>query len=199
MFLANTTNKQKFIHMLSAKLQEKGIKTVHAAGDADVLIATTSVNSASRCPTTLIGEDTDLLVLLCMQPNQTAFPLLFRSEGRQISKKMNRIWDINMVKKKLGLDTCELLPVIHAITGCDTTSRMFGIGKEAVLRKVISDSDMKEYANVFLRQSSMAEIAGNGEKLVSRLYGGDRRGIGLSTLQTVLCEGSGRQLFCSST
>ena len=72
MFLVNTTNKQKFIHMLIAKLQEKGMKIVHAAGDADVLIRTTSVNLASMCPTTLIGEDTDLLVLLCMQPNQKA-------------------------------------------------------------------------------------------------------------------------------
>lgn len=173
-FLANITNKQKFINMLSAKLQEKGIKTIHATGDADVLIATTALKSASICTTTVIGEDTDLLVLLCMGQNQTAFPLIFRSEGQQISKKMKKIWDINAVKRKLGQDTCKLLPLIHAITGCDTTSRMFGIGKEYTLRKVLRDTNLKQHANVFLRKSSRAEITAAGEKLVSRLYGGDK-------------------------
>lgn len=142
-FLANTTNKQILIHMLSTKLQKKDIKTAHVAGDAYVLIATAAVNSASKCPTTLFGEDTDLLVLLCKRPNQTAFTLLFRSDGHQISKKMKRIWDINLVQRKLGLDKCKLLPVIHAFTDCDTSSQMYGIGKESAPRKVISDSDMK--------------------------------------------------------
>lgn len=131
-----------------------------------------------------------------MQPNQTAFPLLFRSEGRQISKKMKRIWDINLVKRKLGPDTCTLLPVIHAITGCDTTSRMFGIGKESALRKVRSDSDMKEHANVFLRRSSMVEVTAAGEKLVSRLYGGDT-GEGLDSLRyRLFCEKAMRGSCC---
>ena len=26
--------------------------------------------------------------------------------------------------------TCEILPAVHALTGCDTTSAIFGIGKQ---------------------------------------------------------------------
>ena len=85
--LANEQNKQKFIYMLSAKSQEKGIKTLHADGDAHVQIVKTAVNSASLFPSTLIGEDTDLLVLLCMQPNQTKLPMLFRSEEMCVKKR----------------------------------------------------------------------------------------------------------------
>lgn len=135
-FLANSSNKQRFILMLSQKLQEYGIRTVHADGDADLLIVQTAVECASRHPTTLIGEDTDLLVLLCMHADTTSFPLLFRSEGQQTSKKMRRIWNINWLKKELGPETCSLLPFVHAITGCDTTSRLFGVGKGAALRKL---------------------------------------------------------------
>ena len=37
-FLANATNKQNFIHMLSNKYQQHGCETLQAADDADLLI-----------------------------------------------------------------------------------------------------------------------------------------------------------------
>ena len=37
-FLSNRENKQRFIDMLSSKLQEHGVKTLHAESDADFLI-----------------------------------------------------------------------------------------------------------------------------------------------------------------
>jgi hypothetical protein len=33
---------------------------------------------------------------------------------------------------------CKILPAVHAVTGCDTTSSMFGIGKRTVF-KVLKD------------------------------------------------------------
>ena len=39
-------------------------KTYHASGDADLLIVQESVESASAVNTLLIGDDTDLLILL---------------------------------------------------------------------------------------------------------------------------------------
>ena len=40
-FLANVVNKQQFIYLLSEKLQQAGCTTVHATGDADLLIVQT--------------------------------------------------------------------------------------------------------------------------------------------------------------
>lgn len=57
-FLANKENKQRFINMLSTKLVEKCCKTYH------LLIVQKSVESASAVNTVLIGDDTDLLILL---------------------------------------------------------------------------------------------------------------------------------------
>ena len=38
--------------------------------------------------------------------------------------------------QKLGLDFCEGLPAAHAITGCDTTSSFYKIGKRIVYNKL---------------------------------------------------------------
>ncbi|KAL5013752.1 hypothetical protein ScPMuIL_008022 [Solemya velum] len=64
-FLANCANNQEFINMLSASLESMDCTVIHADSDADACIVKTTVTSASRFPTLLIGEDTDLLVLLC--------------------------------------------------------------------------------------------------------------------------------------
>ena len=45
-------------------MQQKGCHIIHAEGDADVDIAKATVTMSSYSSTTLIGEDTDLLVLL---------------------------------------------------------------------------------------------------------------------------------------
>ena len=170
-FLANDKNKQRFINMLSKRLTDCVVKTIHAVGDADLLICQTAVDSASRSPTTLIGEDTDLLVLLCFHANPNSFDLYFRSEAKQTSKKP-RTWNIKVVKQALGQDTCYLLPFLHALTGCDTTSRLFGIGKGLALKKPKSNEDFKKQGEVFSRESDRDEIFSAGQKALSCLYGG---------------------------
>lgn len=180
-FLANSRNKQRFIFMLGAKLEETGSKTIYAADDADVLIAKTAVDSASRCATTVIGEDTDLLVLLCFHADPTAFPIVFRSEGKSFTKQP-RIWNINWLQNNLGQNVCDMLPFVHAITGCDTTSRLFGIGKGVALKKLKEGGLFKDQAEVFSREATKEEISSAGEKAIACLYGG-RPGEGLDALR----------------
>ena len=63
-FLNNKANRQRFIHHLSDNLERAGCSVDHAKDDADVLIVLTAVASARHKETVLIGDDTDLLVLL---------------------------------------------------------------------------------------------------------------------------------------
>ena len=51
--------------MLSRFLQGDNCSTYHAEGDAAVMIVKTAVESARERNTVLVGDDTDLLVLLC--------------------------------------------------------------------------------------------------------------------------------------
>ena len=75
-FLANPKNKQRFINMLSRFLQEDNCPTYHAEGDADVLIVKTAVERN----TVLVGDDTDLLVLLCFYTRSDSFFISSQSQ-----------------------------------------------------------------------------------------------------------------------
>ncbi|CAH3149612.1 unnamed protein product, partial [Porites lobata] len=181
-FLFNCENKQRFIDMLSSKLHEHGVKTLHAESDADLLIVQTAVDSAANSATTVVGEDTDLLVLLCPHADVKSQPLFFKSEKKQTAKKNHKVWHINRLKSVMGPELCLLLPFVHAVSGSDTTSRLYGVGKGAALRKLRSDSAFKEAAYVFTRQSSLEEIVAAGEKALCCLYGG-RPNEGLDVLR----------------
>lgn len=69
-------------------------------------------------------------------------------------------------------EVCHLLPFVHAITGCDTTSRLFGIGKGIALKKLRTDPHFKHQAEIFARESPKMEVVRAGEEALSCLYGG---------------------------
>ena len=65
-FLSNIVNKQNFINLFSEYLEAIGCQVLHAQNDADLLIVDTAVVAAAESGSSIviIGEDTDLLVLL---------------------------------------------------------------------------------------------------------------------------------------
>ena len=169
-FLTNASNKQAFISLLSQKLVSAGCHVLQADGDADVLIAKTAVACAAEHSTTIIGEDTDLLILLIFSADAKSKALYLQSDKKK-GKKF-RVWDIHWFQRSLGPEMCSLLPFIHAIAGCDTTSHLFGIGKGVPLRKLKSDLLFREQAYVFSSFATKDEVHKAGEKAIACLYGG---------------------------
>ena len=172
-FLNNKINKQRFIHYLSDKLEEAGCRTDHSKQDADVLIVQTAVASATTKDTVLVGDDTDLLVLLLHHADMNAHELFLAPEPKQASKK-RRVWCIQQSKELLGPAICSYMLFIHAILGCDTTSRLFGLGKGLAVKKVKNDALFCKQAKVFSQSHPTAkkEIVAAGEKALVALYGG---------------------------
>ena len=83
-FLNNKANKQRFIHYLSDNLERAGCSVDNAKDDADVLIVLTAVASARQKETVLIGDDTDLLVLLLLHHAQmNAHEVFLKSEPKK--------------------------------------------------------------------------------------------------------------------
>ena len=76
-YLSNSSNKQSFINMLSRYHQKVGCKTHHSQADADLLIVQTAVESVRRASTVLVGDDIDLLILLCYYTEISAEELFF--------------------------------------------------------------------------------------------------------------------------
>ena len=137
-FLSNVTNKQNFIDMLSHYLQLAECLTEHAEEDADLLIAQTAVQSAATKNTVLVADDTDLVILLCYYGDPDGFDLFMPFSTRGTMKK-NRICDIT--QSELGADICINILFIHAILGCDTTSRLWSqkriVAEEIHLQRVV--------------------------------------------------------------
>ncbi|KAG1650842.1 hypothetical protein GQR58_027696 [Nymphon striatum] len=173
-FLSNKHNKQHFINTLSERLREAGCRTCHATGDTDFLIAQTAVGCADSGETILVGDDTDLLVLLCYHVKDDSDNIFFRPEPKAGTKKSPRCWDIKALQRILGRNVCNYLLLAHAMLGCDTTSRVFGIGKGVAIKHMRNDTDFKSHADVFLDEdATQSEIADAGEKYLVTILKGD--------------------------
>ena len=171
-FLNNKANKQRFIHYLSDKLERAGCSIDQATHDADVLIVQTAVASAQTKDTVLIGDDTDLLILLLHHVKMDAHELFMAPEPKQ-STKRKRVWCIKQSRELLGPKLCDHLLFVHAIAGCDTTSRLFGLGKGVAVKKIENDPVFYNQAKVFSQPDQAKEaIIAAGEKALVSMYGG---------------------------
>ena len=60
-------------------------------------------------------------------------------ENHEIDKIKNGVY--MYIPKSLNSVVCNILPAAHAITGCDTTSSFFGIGKKSMLKALKETPD----------------------------------------------------------
>jgi hypothetical protein len=172
-FLSNAANKQRFIHLLSNHLEKIGCDIYHATGDADFLIVQTTLSSARTRDTVLIAEDADLLVMLLHYTEPNMYEVFLKQEPKALSKKKNKSWCIKQAQQSLGPEVCEHMLFIHAIMGCDTTSRLFGLGKSLALKKIKNDSTFRLQAKTFGEEEiSKEDIIKAGEMALVSLYGG---------------------------
>ena len=180
-FLSNEVNKQKFINLLSEKLEAAGCCTRHAREDADLLIVMTTVEYAQSTDTILIGDDTDLLVLLIYHADLNGNGIFFVPEPK-MSMGKKRTWDIKTLKRCLGPNVCHNIfcstNFVHALLGCDTTSRVYGLGKGLGLKKLKADATFCEQAELFNNmkpdnKSAKTAIINSGERALVALYKGN--------------------------
>ena len=78
--------------------------------------------------TVLVVDNTDLLVLLCYHASLDTCNLLFKPERPPKNAKNIRVWDIQAVKRQLGVEVCNHILFLHSILGYDTTSHLHGLG-----------------------------------------------------------------------
>lgn len=115
-------------------------------------------------------------MLLCHHAEEDMDDLIFRSDKAVKPDKNTKIreWQINALQTSLGEKLCHLLPIIHAIGGCDTTSRLYGIGKGLPLKQAMSNSSFAKRLEQMLDCSTREELKNSGEKVLVELYGGKK-------------------------
>jgi len=116
---------------LEQKLNSEGIETLHAT--ADLLIVLTNVRCSMSKPTILVRDDTNLLVLLCYLISYDLYPVYLHPRP-----KFNQdiCLDIDKLQEHLGDDVCRNTLFLNSILGCDTTSKVYGLGKGPALKGV---------------------------------------------------------------
>ena len=124
-FLANRQNKQRFMFMLSEELKQNNCEVHHASGNADLLIVMKAVQSANSSNTVLVGDDTDLRILLSHRASIESHDLFLCPEPKKTTKQPH-IWNIKVTKQSIGPDICQ-----HIFL--DVTRHIASIGSEREL------------------------------------------------------------------
>ena len=130
-FLGNNCNKARLIDTLSLVLTSSGINVKKAESDADTLIVSTSFKMAEGSerdqPVVIVWIDTDLLVMLVGRTT-SSMDMFMLCHRNPIT-----LYSVEQVHQALG-STRQHLLVIHVITGCDTTSGLYGQGTVKALK-----------------------------------------------------------------
>ena len=155
---------------MSEALEREGCSVIHATADADNLIVKTTLDLSENVTTMVICEDTDILVLLCYHTHSGLKPVYMRSDKANVTH--NHTWYIQVLKERLGPETCRLLLFCYALNGTDCTSCLFSIGKGVPLKK-FEDDIFKTQAYIFSNSGESREsIIKAGEKAIVCLYNG---------------------------
>eukprot|EP00794_Sanderia_malayensis_P016276 gene16276-biopygen13830 len=89
--------------------------------------------SLADTDTVVVSKDTDVLILLVW-----AFSKLDITRKWLLKYDNDKFVDIGGICDAIGPDMCNVLPAIHALSGCDTTSYFFKVGKVKVLKKLLN-------------------------------------------------------------
>jgi hypothetical protein len=170
-FLNNINNKKSFINLLIVNLENAGNKCLQAKADADRLIMTTAIDYSHRGhPSVVIGEDTDLLVLLiCLTSDSDE--VYMRIPGR--AGGLESTFSSAELRRALRQERDYLL-FLHAVSGCDSTSALYRKGKAHAFKTMLKASSyIKEIIAVFTKaNASPDEVSRAGEVFLVMMYGG---------------------------
>jgi len=146
-----------------------GISVVHSEDVADTHIVREALNLCNGGqPMTIIGDDTDLLVILAATAKPTDNVYILKSGT---GTKQSKVINCQTMLRHLGELRLSVL-FIHVMTGCDTTSAMFRKGKRKPFQLMKRCSDLYDITETFQNPESAYDVISKaGEKFLLRLYG----------------------------
>ena len=114
------------------------------------------------------SPDTDVLLLCVSHYDDIGCNELWFRAG---VKDHLRYISAHKISQTLGLPMCKALPAFHALTGCDSTSALSGLGKKKAW-KVITESSKHQQSlgNVGRSAEVDAETAASIESFIYSLY-----------------------------
>ena len=178
-FLSNDTNKERLISMLCEKLVHEGFEVKQAFEDADTLIVTTAIEMAENFQQAIIvGEDTDLLVLLtAREPSSSNIYVMKPGKGTsQTTMYSPAHFNYSSAVK-------ENILFLHAFSGCDTTSAFFRQGKIKFVKLLENNPNLQEAVQCFKNpDASAGDVGSAGQRFLAALYSSKQGETSLDTI-----------------
>ena len=134
-------------------------------GDADVVIVRKAMELGEHDDVVIIADDTDILELLVYHAH---------CSHQFYMETKHHIIDIHAAQQALeGVYVCRRLLFVHAMTGCDTTSAMFGVGKTKAFAVLQALEELSARVLMFGDFTTPKYVLFEvGETFLSALYGG---------------------------
>jgi len=184
-FLGNERNKDSFIKMLMEEFQDKGTECIQSVADADVDIVAVALKEATKNdrPVAVVADDTDILVLLTYHAGKDMSDIYFVSEAKRWQLGQLRPVNVQKLQDHVGMSVCRNILLIHAFSGCDTTSALFSHGKGQILKRLSGLEFLSQITAVMENADATTEdIAEAGIQLMVAAYSGTKDNK-LSTMQ----------------
>ena len=157
------------INFLSIKLRRANIEVTNCPGDADSTIAKITLDKSKSTTTIAVADDIDIAVMLVHHwDSENHLDVYFLQE------RWDKAWNIKHASLQNKF-TKEHLLFLHAFTGCDTTSSIFGKGKANILDMCTKSESMKEQAEIIsCPWSEQSEVGSAAIKVFKIMYGGKK-------------------------
>ena len=118
------------------------------------------------------ADDTDILVLLLFYSAKGSLaPEVYMHAGHAgkiITRE--RFIPVHTIAEKLGERFCLCLPALHSLTGCDTTSAIYKIGKRTAYKTLQKNEEKLEALSTF-GEMSIEEAVEIARTLLLLMYG----------------------------
>ena len=114
----------------------------------------------------VVAEDTDVLILLIHHtPLPKAENIVFSSKGGEVSYNIGKIIDAldDVIKDNIL--------VLHAWSGCDTTSGIFGFSKVGLINKITKQPSLLEK---LISSDNKKEVVQSGNQLMTSTVSGKK-------------------------
>ena len=109
--------------------------------------------SLSERPVVVVATDTDIFVLLVY-----AFSKVAHVEKWYMKIDKESYVDIGDVCRTYGKEGCDVMPAYHSMTGCDTTSYPYKVGKVKPFKKMVAHSKFNMLSSAGILPSTLKQL-----------------------------------------
>ena len=160
----------------------------HEEADTRLVLHASKVDSDAF----IVCKDTDVLILMIW-----TYSKMNITNNWYLKYDHKKFADIRKTCSYLGKTLSLNLPKIHALTGCDTTSYFYRVGKIKVFKKLLGQQDLcfllSELGNY--SQITNSVIEDTKEFIRTVLYNGDKKESYVNT-RVKLCKGLKQKSSC---